>query len=458
MRIESFNPSTGESVFKADSTDSRGISEAYKGARNATQAWQAVPVTERVALIGRLVALCTAQEDELGQAISREMGMPIQQSKDDLRYGIECLQWNLANAASCLSDEAVGTRAQERHIVSYTARGVVTVLGPANFPFSLFVWGCSQSLLAGNAVVYKYSEHVPFFGTLMNQLMSELGLPPGLFHGLFGGADVGAQMIDQDADLLIFTGSEASGRAIHGRAAQRMVPTILELGGSAPGIVCPDADLVAAVPRIYDLRFTNSGQMCDALKRLIVEQSRYDELIERLTSLMATKVLGDAMDGRTDIGPLLCEKYVRDAQAQLQDALTKGARVVYQHPEGKSSGYFFSPVLVTNVSRAMRLWNEEVFAPILPVVTYRTEEEALELANDSRYTLGSYVFTERQDTFHRLAKSLRANMVAMNSVSCSQPFNPYGGHGPSGMGVLNGRKGFQAIAQWRLRSYDSSSV
>ncbi len=227
----------------------------------------------------------------------------------------------------------------------------------------------------------------------------------------------------------------------------------MELGGSAPGIVCTDADLEKVVETIYFLRFSNAGQMCDGLKRLIVHQSRYDEVVEKLSKLLLSKKIGDALDESTDIGPLVSSAQLEHFEEQYLDALGCGAKVLAELPvPPELEGAYATPRILGNISPEMLIWQEEVFGPMLPIVPYETIEEAIELANDTIYGLGAYVFTEDTDLFRKIATSIESGMVQMNTLNYCIPESPFGGYKQSGIGREHGKWGFHEFTKTKVMS------
>lgn len=227
------------------------------------------------------------------------------------------------------------------------------------------------------------------------------------------------------------------------------------MGGSAPGIVFADAEVDTAVEPIYWQRFANCGQTCDGLKRLIVEESIAEELIEELKGKLAKATLGDPLHKQTDFGPLSAERQLSLLEEQVEDALEKGAEaVIGGQRSSELEGYFFQPTILTNVNTDMRVWQEEVFGPVLPVMTFETEEEAVRLANDTQYGLGAYVYTEDDERAVRIAERLESGMVSLNGTNYVLPMNPFGGYKKSGLGREHGKYGLRELCQIKLISKD----
>jgi aldehyde dehydrogenase (NAD+) len=234
-------------------------------------------------------------------------------------------------------------------------------------------------------------------------------------------------------------------------AAEKFIKIVLELGGSAPGIVLEDADIDSVLDTIYSNRFWNSGQMCDALKRLIVHQSILEDVVEALKKKMQNIKLGDPSQMDTDIGPMVSEKQLTLLSEQVQDAIDKGANVkIGGVRSDKFVGSYFEPTLLTNVDPTMKVWQEEVFGPVLPVVTFGEIEDAIKIANDTSYGLGGYIFGKDSAIMHKIAEELETGMVAINNTSYVKPCSPFGGYKRSGMGREHGVFGFHDLTQVKV--------
>ncbi len=379
------------------------------------------------------------------------MGMPLTDSFSGFDGSLAYAEWYLENAERYLRPETTFENEHEIHRVHYEPIGVAAVILPWNFPFSNFVWGTLQSLLAGNTVVLKDSEECPLCGRLIEEVMSR-HLPKGVFNEVYGDGETGRQLVDSDINMIAFTGSTKTGTSLYEAAGKKFIKAVMELGGSAPGIVFDDADLGAALPCIGECRLLNAGQSCDALKRLIVHEDRFDELVGKLSSVFASKRIGVAEEKATELGPLVSKKQLEILIAQVKDATDKGAQVVTGGAslEKQLGGAFFQPTILTNVSPDMRVWKEEVFGPVLPVVRFKTEEEAIALANDTAYGLGAYVFTRDQKRAARVAESIETGMVSVNGANYVMPFNPFGGYKHSGFGRQHGKYGFAEVSQIKV--------
>lgn len=456
--LRSTNPSKNYQLVGTVKTSTKAeIVRKVALARKAAPAWQAMSLKERIKLLHQVFAIFKQKQlaEELAQLASQEMGMPIAQAREDLMYSTEFLDGYLDMAPKYLSPITTYEDNTQIHQVYREPRGVAAVIIPWNFPFSNFVWQCAQNLIAGNTVVMKHSEEVPVFSQALERALAKTNLPKGVFNVVYGDGKIGKILVEQDIDLICFTGSTAVGQWLYQQAAAKFIPAVLEMGGSAPGIVCTDAKVKDIASTIFMNRFMNNGQICDGLKRLIVHKSKYKEVVAELKTLITEKKVGDAADGETYFGPLVAKRQLKVLEEQVADAVRKGAKVIVGGGRPKKlKGAYYLPTLLTHIKPSMRVWQEEVFGPMLPIVTFSTEEQAVKLANDTQYGLGSYVFTEDKKVFDRMAARLEAGMVSQNNLGYVRCYNPFGGYKKSGLGRVHGEYGFHDVTQVKVVAKD----
>lgn len=381
------NPSEGyRQIDTFESTSFEQIDDKVAQAKKYFLSWSQKSLQNRIYLLRLLLNKCIEHKDELADLIAREMGMPLSVCHDiDIDPGITFIEGYLKHAQEWLSSEVLYESATEIHHLFYEPLGVVAAIVPWNYPFSNFIWAVIPHLLVGNTLVIKHSEHSILVTKYLEQLFIEVGLENVCYFVYGKGADVGNHLIHTSVDMLWFIGSTQTGKVIYQAAAKQMIPAILELGGSAAGIVCQDADIDKAVESAFFYRFINSGQTCDGLKRLLLHQSIYDEFLEKLVDYIRQQPVGSALDRSSKIGPLVNQTQVETYQFQLDNALKNGAQVAYQANVSKSlRGAYVAPTILTNIRHDMSVWREEVFAPLLPVVSFSLVEEAIELANNTR--------------------------------------------------------------------------
>ena len=308
--------------------------------------------------------------------------------------------------------------------------------------------------MAGNTVVMKYSEEIPLFTQYLESVLDQAGLPEGVVSFVYGDGSVGAELANADVDFISFTGSSATGKKLYQTAAARMLPVVMELGGSSPGVVFQDANLDECVEQIFWQRFSNSAQFCDGLKRLIVHNSIKDDLVSRLVEYANARVVGEPLNSETELGPLVAERQAVKLEEQVADAVAKGAKVECggQRPDGLNGAYYL-PTILTNITKDMRVWTEEVFGLALPVVGFDTYEEALELANDTEYGLSGFVYTQDTDLAQRACADIKAGSVSTQNADYYRPECAFGGYKASGVGRTAGFAGFRGVTHIKVVAY-----
>ena len=277
-------------------------------------------------------------------------------------------------------------------------------------------------------------------------------LPRGVLNEVYGDGEVGKVLVEQDINMVAFTGSTKTGKYLYDVAGKKFIKAVMELGGSAPGIIFADANLEEAVGNVCFNRVYNQGQCCDGLKRLLVHESIYDSAVAKIAANFSAKKVGNALQEDTEVGPLVAKRQLETLISQVQDAQAKGARVIVggNSLEEKLGGAFFEPTVLTDVTEDMKVWAEEVFGPVLPIVKFATEEEAIGLANQTSYGLGAYVYTQDREKAERVAAALESGMVSMNGANYVMPFNPFGGYKNSGFGREHGKYGFHEVTQIKV--------
>lgn len=449
-RFKSMSPHDFSVLGQVAISTSEEVGHTVAAARAAQPAWRALGVAGRVEVLRRFIKNWGDHADEFATLATREMGMPVTDSKADVADACAYLQWYCDNAEKLLAPEVTYENSNEVHTVYKEPYGVAGVIVPWNYPASNFVWGVGQALVAGNTVVYKASEEVPLCSQMLERLMEESGVPKGVFAAVYGKGPVGAVLSRQDVDLLLFTGSNKVGETLYHTAAAGMKKVVMELGGSAPGIMFADADMGAVVAQAYSARFSNAGQMCDGLKRLLVHEDVWDVTLQNMLNKVVMTRIGNPLEPTTTMGPLVSKLQLQTLELQVADAVGKGATVLVGGKQPGMDGAYYEPTLLINITPDMRVWREEVFGPVLPIIKFSTEDEAVALANDTEYGLGAYVYTRSAELATRVTARLQSGMVSVNGVSYVRPQNPFGGYKRSGLGREHGRWGFDEVTQVKV--------
>jgi len=452
QKLISINPANGAVVGEVNLSSEKEIMDKVELAHAAKKHWKSLGVNKRIEILRPLFAMFKEKADEIALLTTKEMGKTIAESTDDLTFSFDYFQEFLDNGAKYITDETTFQNSQTTHKIVYEPRGVVACIVPWNFPFSNFVWGVIPNLIVGNTVIFKHSEECPLLGKLIEQVMNELkGLPQGVFSEVYGAGDIGEYLAKQDVDMIWFTGSSSVGKKLFDFAGKKQIKAILEMGGSNPTIIFDDVVVNDLIPKIYQERFYNCGQVCTSTKRLIVHRKIYDEVVEKLKTYINQIRVGDPLDKSTQLGPLAAVRQLNLLESQVNDSVNAGAKVIMGGTRVKGfSGAYYSPTLLSNVNKQMRVWKEEVFGPVLPITSFDTTEEAVRLANDTIYGLGGNVYSSDLHKAREVANEIEAGSININEGNHWNPCNPFGGYKASGMGYEHGRHGFQELCRIKV--------
>ena len=454
MKIISVNPSNKEVLGETQETTQEEVIERINLAKSVQSKWANLDIDKRIEVLKEIYDKFEKNTDKIANLISLEMGKPIVQSESEIKSTLKHIKWNIENAKECVAPEITFESDKEIQKVFYEPKGIVIAISPFNYPFSLCCAIAFQNLIVGNVVISKPDPNLPLLFKFLEEILNSSGLPRGVWQFVFGGKEIGSFLVEQDIDMICFTGNARTGEYLYKVAANKMIPILMELGGSAPGIVCEDADIDNVIEGIFKKKFSNSGQLCHALKRLIVHENVFDEVVEKLKNITELQVIGNQIDRNTTIGPLVNEKQINTLLEQFDDAVNKGAKIICGGKQPEEKGNYFVPTILTNITKDMKVWKEEVFGPILPIVSFKTIEEAIELANDTIYGLGGYVFTTNKENFEKISKELKTGMVACNNLAYSASYNPFGGVKKSGLGRTRGKWGLRGLCNIKVVTFE----
>lgn len=450
--LTSTNPSQGYALLgEVEVSRETDIKAAVIDARTAQPKWAALSTKKRASYLAAFADALENRADDMAHTITNEMGKPITDAKNEVADTIDSIRWIVANAPEVLSVKTVHddpASCVEQHIEPY---GVCAAIAAWNFPIGNFKECVLQDLVAGNTVVFKHSEENPLVGKLIDELMRQADLPAGVFMQVYGGGEVGSLLVDQDVDFISFIGSSKVGRELYKKAAEKFINVRLEMGGSSPGIVFGDVDIATVAQQVVDARFFNTGQVCDALKRLLVEKSIFDEFTDELKRIVSNLQFGDPNDPHTTVSSLVAERQIQPLVDQINASVDAGAEVVCGGKIAtEKDGAFVEPTLLVNVTPDMPVWSEEVFGPVLPVMPFSSEKEAIDHANNTQYGLSGYVYSSDKDRALRVAKAIKAGQIATNGVHNYYPEVCFGGYKASGIGRTCGPEGILAGTQIKI--------
>lgn len=454
MEIKSYNPANNELLGKVKQTDIKEIKDIVNKSRKAFETWGYLSIEQRVVYIQRLKDVIKSKKREFAELISNEMGMPISESLYDIDSGLEYIEWYIDNVEKVIGDKITYEDEKEIDKIIFEPKGVTAVIIAWNFPFSSFVWQAVTNLIVGNTVIIKHSELVPLCSKFIYDMVKSV-LPEDVYNVVYGAGDVGKALVEQEIDLICFTGSTRTGQSLYKTAGEKFIEAVMECGGSAPGIVFEDADVDDIIEAMYINKFANSGQICDGQKRLIVHNSKIEEVCNKFKLLVESKNIGNPLDEKTEIGPLVSKEQLEKIENQVTDAIDKGAKVICGGQRLKNTdGNYYLPTILTNITKEMKVYNEEVFGPVIPIIGFDTIEEAIELANDTEYGLGGYVYTKDRKKFDIVVKKLKTGMIAWNNLYYLRPCNPFGGYKKSGIGRNNSEYGLKELCNIKVITYE----
>jgi len=455
-RLSSYNPATHDLVGTVPIHGAAEVDAAVARARVAADSWGALSFAARGEELTAFRKALAAHADELADLLHRENGKPELEALVEVMMALGHIQHATACAEAAMAPRKVssGLLANFRATISYHPLGVIGVIGPWNYPLFTPMGSIAYALAAGNAVVWKPSELTPLIAVKVAEIAAKAFALPDLLQVVTGAGATGAALARAAVDKIAFTGSPTTGRRVMTAAAERLTPVLLELGGKDPMIVADDADLAKAAEACVYGALTNAGQACISVERVYVAGAVHDQFVDEVVrQVRALKVGGD--DGH--LGAMTSDAQVAIVKDHLQDAITKGAKVLTGGPDA-ISGSYIQPTVLTGVDHRMKVMTDETFGPVIPIQRVGSLDEAVKLANDSKYGLGSTVFAGK--AARALAAKLRAGMTSINSVMgfAGIPSLPFGGIGHSGFGRIHGDEGIREFTRTKSTAEQVVSI
>ncbi|WP_328559172.1 NADP-dependent succinic semialdehyde dehydrogenase [Streptomyces coelicoflavus] len=440
MPIATVNPANGETLRTYEAMGEEEIERRIELAEATFRTYRTTGFYERAGLMRRAADLLEADQKEIGQVITTEMGKPVKQARAEAAKCAKAMRWYADHAAELLADEEpadadVKDSGASRALVRYRPLGPVLAVMPWNFPLWQVIRFAAPALMAGNVGLLKHASNVPQTALYLEDLFHRAGFPEGCFQTLLiGSAQVDDVLRDERVRAATLTGSEPAGRAVASTAGEMIKKTVLELGGSDPFVVMPSADVERAAEVAVTARTQNAGQSCIAAKRFIVHTDVYDAFAERFTEGMRALKVGDPMDEETEVGPLSSEQGRSDLVELVDDAVRGGATVLCGGERPDGPGWYYPPTVLADVTRELRIHREEAFGPVATLYRAADLDEAVLIANDTDFGLSSNVWTRDDADVDRFVRDLEAGSVYVNGMTASHPAFPFGGVKRSGYG------------------------
>ncbi len=430
------NPATGKTLGVIPNMGAGEARRAIAAAAQALPAWAARTAKDRSVVLRRWFDLILQHQEDLATLMTAEQGKPLAESKGEIGYAASFIEWFAEEGKRLYGDVIPGHQADKRILVLRQPVGVVAAITPWNFPSAMITRKAGPALAAGCTMVLKPATQTPYSALALADLADRAGIPPGVFNVITGSsAAIGGEMTSNPTvRKLTFTGSTEVGKKLMAQCAGTIKKLSLELGGNAPFIVFDDADLDAAVQGAIASKYRNTGQTCVCANRLLVQEGVYQEFAKKLTAAVGKLRVGDGLEGATDQGPLIDAKAIAKVEEHVADAVAKGASVALGGKRHALGGTFFEPTILTGVTPAMLVAREETFGPVAPLFKFKTEAEAIVMANDTEFGLAAYLYTRDLARSWRVSEAIQYGIVGLNTGIISTEVAPFGGVKESGIG------------------------
>lgn len=445
------NPANDEFIATVPVLDATTVTMAIASAQEALPQWSSRTAEQRADVLLRLHLLLLEHEEELSRLVTAEQGKPAREALDEVRYAASFVRWFAEEARRTYGEVVPAHRDDCRLLVLKRPIGVVAAITPWNFPAAMVTRKIAPALAAGCTVILKPAEQTPLTALAIGALAQAAGVPAGVFNIVTGDPKtIGAVLIDSDVvRKLTFTGSTATGASLYARCAPTVKKLGLELGGNAPFIVFDDADLGAAIKGAIASKFRNAGQTCVCANRFLVQDGIYDRFVEAFAAAAAALTVGRGDDPETQVGPLIDDQAAAKVEAHIADAVAGGARIVCGGGSTALGRRFKQPTVLADVDPSMRIYREETFGPVAPVLRFADEAEAIALANDTPFGLAAYAYTSDIGRAWRLAEMIESGMLGINTGLISTAVAPFGGVKSSGLGREGSHHGLDDFLELR---------
>ncbi len=441
------NPATGETLATVQKGGEKETKEAIAAANKAFAGWSQTSPAERAKLMNKMADLVENDSERLAKIMTMEQGKPLSQSAAEIQTNVENLRWNAAEGQRILGD-IIPSPATNQWQVRKQPVGVVGAITPWNFPSNMIIRKISPAIAAGCTVILKPAKATPLSALALMELFDQAGFPEGVVNIIMGDSSTIGKLLSESDDIqkITFTGSTEVGQILNEQAAPTLKKVSMELGGHAPFIIFPDADLELATDKLIKTKFINNGQVCTSPNRIFLHKEIKQQATERILEKIKEVTVGNGLDDPTT-GPLINEEGIEKIEEQLKDAVDKGAKILYggkRLTEGDfANGFFFEPTVLDGVTKEMAIFYEETFGPVIPLITFEEEDQVIKDANDTVFGLASYFFSTNIHTVDHVSNQLQYGMVGVNDTAISNSATPFGGVKHSGFGRENGTYGVE---------------
>ncbi|MBU2864649.1 NAD-dependent succinate-semialdehyde dehydrogenase [Reinekea forsetii] len=446
------NPATGEEIAKVADADAQLAEQAIAAAKKALPAWRAKSAGERASILRKWFNLMMEHQHDLGVIMTLEQGKPLAEAKGEVAYGASFVEWFAEEGKRIYGETIPAPSGDKRLMVIKQPVGVVASITPWNFPSSMITRKAAPALAAGCTFIIRPSELTPLSATALAKLAEQAGIPAGVFNVIVGTDAKGiGEVFTQHPDVakFSFTGSTAVGKQLIAQSASTVKKVSMELGGNAPFIVFDDADLDAAVKGAMASKYRNAGQTCVCANRILVQESIHDAFVEKFQAAVAELKVGHGLDDGTTIGPLIHEKALQNIHKRIEESVAQGAKVRVGGQPHERGGSFYTPTILTDVSNDMPIASQEIFGPVAPIIKFKTEAEAIAIANDTDFGLAAYFYARDIGRVWRVSEGLEYGMVGINEGILSNVAAPFGGMKSSGLGREGSRHGIEEYIEMK---------
>jgi acyl-CoA reductase-like NAD-dependent aldehyde dehydrogenase len=446
--LEIINPATEEIIASIQKDTVESIDQKLQQLKQGQSIWKNSSLDERLAIIKKYYELLERDIEILANTLTEEVGKPLQQARNEVNGSRSRISWMLDNAVKYLADETMSSSDNMKEIIKYEPLGVVCNISAWNYPYLVGTNVFIPALLAGNAVLYKPSEYATLTGQHIERLLKEAGVPADVFQLVVGDGEIGKLLLELPLDGYFFTGSYATGKSIYEAVAKKMVPCQCELGGKDPLYVADDVENIKAVAQgTADGAFYNNGQSCCSVERIYVHEKVFDAYVHEFVKEVDSWKMGNPKEDGTYIGPLSRKAQIDFLDAQIKDAVGKGAKILTGGKAVEETGYYFQPTVLIDVDHSMQIMKEESFGPVIGIMKVKNDEDAIQLMNDTAYGLTAAVYSADQKRAENILSQIDSGTGYWNCCDRVSAALPWSGRKHSGFGATLSHAGFRAFTQ-----------